>query len=319
MKKILAMILFFILLFQMTSCYRYLFYLSRYASIQTAQETTVQTDFTYQAETRTSLESGEPLESYIVYNGITDGVPAEGTFRPSYRQGICRDFKGTPTVVLLFMDDYESSWTADEVASYTGENIMPALGFLKREAEHWGVELDFIVESYSTPLSDYTMDYLGVFPFDSSEAVKKKSILHASESLGFRSEWELYSYMQSQYPSEEVIFVTIFNKDGRSYAAQRVNKGFGRHVEYCTIYAKDDHCPAQTVAHEILHLYGAEDLYAEATSEEMARVAKSEFPNDIMYTLRPRWENCIDVYTAYAIGWTHEIPDVCYLDDWYVD
>jgi hypothetical protein len=269
-------------------------------------------------ETKNSIEYGVPLKPYTLYNGFTDGVPMSGTFRPAYRQGTCRNFKGKPVVVLLFMDDYESEWTADEVESFTQENVMPALGFLNREAALWGVELDFDVESYSTPLGGYIMDYLGVLSSDSKKAIKENYFLHAAESLGFRSEWEFYSYFQSQYPADDIVFVTIFNKEGRSFATRYVNAGFNYYVEYCTIYAKSSK-PAQTIAHEILHLFGARDFYEEATTKEMSELASSVFPNDIMLNLLPNWKNNVGDYTAYAIGWTHEIPDVCYLDDWYVD
>ena len=317
MKKIVACMLPFCLLLQMTSCYSYILYLSHFETTQTTAQTR-QPDLVYYAEIKASIEYGVALSTYTTYNGFTDGVPVSGTFRPAYRQGICRNFKGKPAVILLFMDDYESGWTADEVEAFTKKSVMPALGFLNREATLWGVELDFCVESYSTPLSGYIMDYLGVYPTVSSEAVKKDGLLHAAESLGFRSEWEFYSYFQSQYPTDDIIFVTIYNKEGRSFATRYVNAGYNYNVEYCTIYAKSSN-PAQTVAHEILHLFGARDFYEEATTKEMSELAGSVYPDDIMFHTLPKWENHIRDYTAYAIGWTHEIPDVCYLDDWYVD
>ena len=319
MKKILACLVLVGFLFQMTSCYRYVFYYLYYDAIQTEEQTMPQTHFTYQAETKTTLESGAPLESYIVYNGVTDALPSEGSFRPAYRQGICRNFKGKPVVVLLFMDDEESVWTAEEVESFTQENVMPALGFLKQEAERWGVELDFTVESYSTATTEYTMDFFGVMPTESDEAVKEDLFEQAAGDLGFASDWVLYSYMQSQYPSEEIIFLTILNKDGRSFAVKNGYKGFNRHVEHCVIYGKTSWYPAQTVAHEILHLFGAEDLYEEVVTTGVFEIAQNYYSDDIMLNLLPNWKNKVGDYTAYAIGWTHEIPDVCYLDDWYID
>ena len=220
-------------------------------------------------------------------------------------------------VVLLFMDDEESAWTKKEVETFTSENVIPALGFLKREASRWGVELRFQMESYSSATTDYTLCYPGVLPTRVTEDENRDSLVQAALDLGFYSEWTFYSYIQSQYPSQNIIFMTIFNKRGRAYTMQYTRKEFNRNVEYCVIFAQPK--PAMVIAHEIPHLFGAEDLYAENSTEETERIAKSEYPCDIMHTYLSLEENCIDAYTAYAMGWTDEIPDVCYMDGWSID
>ena len=311
MKKVVACLLCVILLFQMTSCYRFLLYDYTY-------ESTEQTETTYLAETKNSLHYGEPLDSYVVYRGITDALPASGSYRPSYRRGICRNFSGTPVVVLLFMDDDESFWTEDEVHTFTNESVMPALDFLKREAAFWNVELDFVLESYSTPTTGYTIDFFGVMPTTSKEAVKEDAFEQAAGDLGFASDWIFYSYLQSQYPTQDIVFLTIFNKDGRSFTVQH-KTGYHRGGEHCVIYSGYASYSAPMVAHEILHLFGAEDLYAENASVEIEEITKKEFPNDIMWTYLDDWGNQVEAYTAYAVGWTSEIPEVCYLEEWKFD
>lgn len=318
LRKILAFLLLIVLLFQMTSCYRLVYYYLALENASQTEESRVE-ETTYWAETKNSLHFGEPLESYVVYHGLTDALPVSGSFRPSYRQGICREFKGTVVVVLLFMDDDESAWTEGEVLSFTNEQVMPALDFLKREAALWNVELDFVVESYSTPLTDYTLDFFGIMPTEPKEAIKEDAFEQAAGDLGFASDWIFYSYLQSQYSMQEIVFLTIFNKDGRAYASQKANTGYHRFVEHCVLYGKTEHYPAQTVAHEIMHLFGAEDLYEEATSASLYEIANAYYPKDIMVNILPRWENNVDAYSAYAMGWTNEIPEPCFLDDWHLE
>ncbi len=264
-----------------------------------------------------SLESEKPLQPYTVYEGNEDIISDEEAFRPFYQQGICKDFNGDTLVVLLFMDDEESAWTKKEVEDFTSKNVMPALGFLKREASRWGVELRFQVESYSSATTGYTLSYPGALPTRVTEDEKRDALTQASLDFGFDSEWTFYSYMQSQYPSQEIIFITIFNKRGRAYTMQYARKKSNRNVEYCVIFAQPK--PAMVIAHEIPHLFGAEDLYAENSTEETEKIAKDKYPCDIMHTYLSLEENCIDAYTAYAMGWIDEIPDVCYMDGWSID
>ncbi len=319
MKKVFACLLCILFLFQMTSCYRYDFYDEYYSYLQNLMttETVEETAIPYFVETGAILEKGKPLSPYYIYDGNydSDGSP----YRPSYRQGICRNLEGKPVVVLLFADDEESVWTKEEIVSFTNDGVMPALGFLKREAERWNVELDFQVESYSSALTGYNLSYAGIMPTDANEAIKVKIIEHMAGDLGFNSAWNLYSYMQSQYPTQDIIFLTVFNKEGRSFASQLISVGYNRHVEYCVLYNEDSRYLAYTVAHEILHLFGAEDLYAENATEEIEEITKKEFPNDIMWTYLDHWENQVEAFTAYAVGWTSEIPDVCYLEEWRFD
>ncbi len=322
MRKVLACLLCVIFLFQMTSCYRYYFYDSYYSYLENfmTTETTEQTEISYFVETGAILQKGKPLAGYYVYDGNYDSDASP--YRPSYRQGICRNLKGKPVVVLLFADDEETFWSKEEIVSFTNDSVMPALGFLKREAERWGVELDFQVESYSSALTGYNLSYAGVMPTNSKEAIKVQIMEHMAGDLGFNSAWVLYSYIQSQYPTQEIIFLTIFNKDGRSYASQLLNVGYNRHVEHCVLYAKSSSAGKylpQMVAHEILHLFGAEDLYAENATKEIEEITRREFPRDIMCDYWANWENQVEAFTAYAIGWTSEIPEVCYLEEWRFD
>ena len=307
MKKLFSLFLCVVFLFQLTSCY-----------LSDGYETTTENELSKligDVQSQCVLESGVPLKPYTISDGIKD--KGEESFRPAYGRGICQEFMGESLVVLLFMDDDESSWSEQEIDSYTSNSVLPALGFLKREAGRWNVELDFQLESYSSATTDYTLQYFGVIPTRVSDDEDRDTLEQAAGDLGFASPWVLYSYMQSQYPSKNIIFITLFNKYGRSYTMQYARKSLTRSVEYCVIFAKTR--PASTLAHEITHLFGAEDLYAENSSASTEEIAKREYPNDIMHTYLALEENCIDAYTAYAMGWTDEIPDVCYLDEWKIE
>lgn len=78
---------------------------------------------------------------------------------------------------------------------------------------------------------------------------------------------------------------------------------------------------AATYAHEILHLFGARDLYmtsiTDGISSALVRHVGKKYPNDIMFstftksgkTLKYKIVNQVDRVTAYYLGWKTKIPE----------
>ena len=108
---------------------------------------------------------------------------------------------------------------------------------------------------------------------------------------------------------------------GRSYSQPEgtfTDLGLERAVIYqreilATVSAFDDQGAtiliperAATVAHEVLHLFGAEDFYE---PEARAREATRRYPNAVMLqSNRAIADVEISDYTAYKIGWTQKRP-----------
>ena len=109
----------------------------------------------------------------------------------------------------------------------------------------------------------------------------------------------------------QVAILLLVNKDGRSHAGIDFSDDNGDDVECTTIFSSLMGHKTASVNHELLHLFGAEDLYEEkSTGENAARaaIAKIHYPNDIMLAGSNK---SIGAYTAYAVGWTDEAPEVC--------
>ena len=129
---------------------------------------------------------------------------------------------------------------------------------------------------------------------------------------------------REQFQTEEIVCFTIFNKDGTSYALNP-KRGYEDHNvrEHCIIFAYDRGSnkenaivggQSSVIAHEMLHLFGAEDFYTPLNRKEMA---EKKFPNDIM--LHQEYQilgNNIGVATAFYIGWTDTVPEVLYDRNW---
>ena len=62
---------------------------------------------------------------------------------------------GKVTAVVIYMNDFESSWTDEQMDEFTEKDVEPALAFLEQGAEKYGVELDF--ETKMHPASQLLM------------------------------------------------------------------------------------------------------------------------------------------------------------------
>ncbi len=250
--------------------------------------------------------------------GITD--ERQDPLRPAYELANCRKLEGKPVVVLIFMDDNESYWQEDEVLAFTEEHILVGLDYLEKNAKKWGVELDFVIESYSTPLSGYEIKYEGTVNPNLHNGGSTKDVLdHAAADIGCEGNWELYSYYKAKYPNDDIIFLNFLNKSGTSYTRNAISMGYLEYSEHCVLFANNlsgsKGSRASTIAHEILHLFGAEDYYVSMSREFLANQA---YPDDIMLWQFERiQDNTIGDCTAYSVGWTDKAPAVCYDDRWW--
>ena len=142
----------------------------------------------------------------------------------------------------------------------------------------------------------------------------------AAEDLGFSSNWELYSaFKNGLQRNDDVIFLTFLNKAGKSYTRHFISTGQSSYAEHCVIFSDylegpNFGCRASTVAHELLHLFGAEDFY----NGYRQILAYQVYPKDIMLWMpEDAYENEIGDFTAYTVGWTETVPEICYNENWW--
>ena len=254
--------------------------------------------------------------------GITDTEQEE--YRPYYNLGHDRKLSGKPVVVLLFLDDDESSWTKAEVEAFTNDQILVALDYLEKNAKEYDVELDFTVESYSTAISGYQIKYEGVVNPDlTNGGSTKDTIDKAAQDIGCKTNWGLYSYYKEKYPEEDIIFLSLLNKSGTSYTRNIISTGYGDYAEHSVIFANwlnsvDSLTAGEksaSIAFHILQLFGAQPMFNSLNREY---IASQIYPHDIMLWQYENIEdNVIGDCTAYSVGWTDVVPEVCKTEEWW--
>lgn len=257
--------------------------------------------------------------------GVVENMVKTDATRPGYNQGTCQSLKGNPYVVFLFIDDNESSWDSTAVSNFWYNKMEVALSYIESKAQIYGVELAFEKGFYSTDaFKDTKVKYDGVIVANLMQEDISRDILdQAATSLGFSSKENMHSYLKDYTGREQIAYVLVANKPGRSYCMSD-SQGIGDdYIEYCVIFTEwldniGEIYPS-AIAHEVLHLFGAEDYYDPyGDYPKRAQLAKQLYPNDIMMVAL---ENINDIefgaYTAYTVGWLDAMPTECDVPEWW--
>ena len=123
--------------------------------------------------------------------------------------------------------------------------------------------------------------------------------------------------------TDQIAYVVMVDKGGRSYSLpyQGRNRSVSTdyQLEYAVIFSgftdTSRDSASDTIAHELLHLFGAEDFYYPASRETLA---EEYYPTDIMLCAMPDLPYfTLGAYTAYTLGWTDTVAEVCAEPGWW--
>ena len=250
-------------------------------------------------------------------------VPAEayaqraGTVQSNHasrrNNGSAAVLRGRVILYHLWAEDAGSSWTAVQQADVQ-DRVCAAIGFLNRRARTSGGDLAFIEESAGRvrSASDLPTDMF-------ADPIWTE---HLVQSTGTADANRLVADLKRHHRGDGVLLVIHVNKAAASYNLTfyaGVHPAYA--VERIVCFSRyPDQTPtcAASYAHEILHAFGAGELYFPFDrTDERAKRAKRLFPNDIMFRVDRNLDALnIGPWTAYRIGWTdHLDADLRALED----
>ena len=235
-----------------------------------------------------------PPSKYSLLENRYDAPDFE--YRPSFNVGKAKRLYGRVKVYPHFVDDPESSWTQERITEVKNTVLIPGLRFIEEKAKEWGVTLEFklcspsdsMTVKISEPITDVDEGYLDY-------------MLFVDRAYKFKA-----PYMNT---TEDSVHILLVNKEGRSFS---VPDYMGNRDEWTVIFACDER--DVTVAHEVLHLFGADDFYEPSLR---AMLARKHYRTDIMLSTGFLSKSTIGEVTAYQVGWTDEIPEILKNEDWW--
>ena len=209
----------------------------------------------------------------------------------------------------------ETGWTAEEAEGYHAL-VLEAENWLVEQAREYGKEVSFENGTYGIE-NPLIMSHIVSGSGSGNEAVNLVS--KVMPMMGFDSGLDFVSWVKSNTDCTGCLVLIVANKPGRGYSMAYKNlysleKYFLEGTMLYTCYESGKPACAAGIAHEMCHLFGADDLYETfAQTKENEERAQELFPDDIMlstcYNIN---ERKIDRLTAWLIGLTDE------MEDWYI-
>lgn len=240
--------------------------------------------------------------------------------------GSVKYLDGTTVLVTIYLDDVDSLWL-DSDEQLVADNVKTACDYLTEEGKKYGKDVKLIYDTSEGSDLVYRISYKEAFA--GSTQVKREG--DKTEKLVYA----VYDYVEHKIDSEALLEKYNANSIGymvfidgeadkcTAYCYHTKYKEYFYH-EFCLInirWTGGYEVYPDTYAHEILHLFGARDLYYtneyDGTSKSFIDYVYEEYSKDIMLgnaTDVVAYEDAIvseitDI-TAYYLGWTNYITEL---------
>ena len=231
-----------------------------------------------------------------------------GNPRSSYKLGSAKNLEGKNLIYSLFVDTPDAKWT-DRDKKKALKNLEIAKEYIETEAKSYHKKVDLVVDFEEN--EDLTGSARINFSLkdgeDYEEALDEEIAAWLDEQID-------YEALTKEYKAKGIATIVFVNHKGSTYAI--CYDGVDNPQESLVMFAGE--VPA-VYAHEILHLFGAHDLYEDAEyTEEVCEYVKKAYPGEIMYTVKDEngrlnnseIQNELSPITAYHLGWVNYIEEI---------
>ena len=254
---------------------------------------------------------------YVYLEYYKNSVPVEdNTYVYDGSLGTAGEIDKTTIIVSIFSSDKNNQWIYDSVDKSTIydtlDNLKIATNYLTKQVKKYKKNASFIYDwtKYSDLRYDTTFEENLVIEEGTMYDVQKRYIMNNIDSEGLKKE----------YKADNIIYMFFFNTDYtnqvNSWTLGHAN-GSRFDIEYINVFIKYDDkfiMAPSSYAHEIMHCFGAHDLYYANSYIPVSYVNYCKEVNceDIMY--RVTADNMIHFdfteLDAYYLGLIDYVPEV---------
>lgn len=236
------------------------------------------------------------------------------TFQLDPDHGSAVRLEGTTLLLSIFASDRDTAWDFEseqdqKVIQTTLNNLKVASAYLSEQAQQYGKELTF--------LYDWREAEDLVFTAEFDESMVRSDTGKANLQIEWLCNYINFSALAEKYQADSVLFLFFFNTDTSSItdgANSELRSWCMPHrheneclLELCNIYVNSylrAMSPAD-YAHEILHAFGAKDLYFADEGITQEYVNSLHFSKDIMYSTNRNSDRITSEFSdldAYYVG-----------------
>ncbi len=234
-----------------------------------------------------------------------------GNPRSSYGLGSAPYLRGKNVLVSLFVTTPESGFTEEE-QNEALVKVEKAVTYIEEQAIVYGVEAEFIYDfsEHQDLKLEAEADFVINEDVDFIDRLDEEIARWKQEKIS-------YDEVLQKYDADGIAMLIFVNNPGISYAI--VYDGTDSEQETVVLFTEDYYKPgyeetATAYVHEILHVFGAHDLYEDAEfTEEVSGYIALTYPDEIMYTVAESDGQItaqISEITAYHLGWVDEVKEL---------
>lgn len=254
-------------------------------------------------------------------SGVKDELnSSKDVSKDELKLGSAKALEGDNILLAVFVDINGDKWTEEE-QQYCKDSLDEAVAWIEKEGEVYGKQIRFIYDmSQESDLLYYqSIDFI----VESDTEDTNQYTYYRYNKRWIRENLDIGS-IKEKYGTDSIGYLFFLKDEGTSYTYSHYveDKNYNKE-EMCTIYLEDSsnygiyENPA-TYAHEILHLYGALDLYDGACPEDINDYVIDTYPYEVMLstyneTLTSNENNrmkMISPITAYMLGWIDDIDEL---------
>jgi hypothetical protein len=221
--------------------------------------------------------------------------------------GSAKILEGNTYVLTCFISSPNEAWQYSEK-----ENILrkynEALSFLKNQASRYNVSINF--EKYSFGIES-DIKYSNVSASGSGNE-NVSLISGVLRQIGYRDSLSFYNSVIENTDCSNILVILFAKGYGTGYAMAYESEEMNRELYFVEgvilfeKYLNGMGLTSASIAHEILHLFDAEDLYETfIQTKENEAIVRRNFPNSIMLRVSENINELnVDPLTAWLIRWT---------------
>lgn len=226
--------------------------------------------------------------------------------------------EGKSVVISIFINDSNSKWT-NRAKKRANRKMNIAAEYIGGQAKKYGKNVELVTDIYKNQGLAYTFTTTMKVNDSNQKQDKlyKRVVKYINQNIDLDG-------IRSEYGTDSVGFFLHLNKTGvSSTLVHFAEEGEGSFYECSSVFTKcgGKEEGASTYAHELLHQFGARDLYETSLPDGITKSfvthVERKFPDDIMFStytmdgkqLKYRIKNEISRVTAYFLGWKKSIPE----------
>lgn len=242
------------------------------------------------------------------YSEIDD--KQESTKLYSGPNGTADTIEGKTVIVSIYANDEVVTWNSELESDIlkidnTLNNLKIATDYLVNQVAKYNKTAEFIYDwhkysdlKYETTFTDNIVD-----KYDSEYDTQKEWIVDNIDIVKIKKKYE----------ADNIVFVYFFNTNDTNTA---ITSTYNREIDIVNVFPENNKyiAPPATYAHELLHAFGAPDLYFEnaVINQEYVDYYMETNPSDIMASVYYGDEitNTFSDLDAYYVGLIDSHPDI---------